>query len=116
MSCKGDAIAQIDRFLNLTDTQKLIYKERLDVAELLIKKNKAYGNSFANPANIFCKLSAEDQVNCRIDDKLNRIAKGEDKEAVLEDTELDLVGFIILKRVLRKLTGATGAEREGLKE
>jgi len=103
MSCKADAIANIDRFINLTDTQKLIYNECMEVADLLIRKNKTYGNSFANPANIFCKLPAEDQINVRIDDKLNRIAKGEDLGAVPEDTELDLVGYLVLKRVLRKL-------------
>lgn len=102
MSCKEQAIAQIDHFINLTDTQKLIYNECLDVAELLIKKNRAYGNSFANPANIFCKLPAEEQINVRIDDKLNRIAKGEDKNSVPEDTEIDLIGYLVLKRVLRK--------------
>lgn len=114
MSCKGDAIANIDRFINLTGTQKLIYKECLDVADLLIKKNKAYGNSFAQPANIFCKLPAEEQINVRIDDKLNRIAKGEDKEAVPEDTEFDLIGYLVLKRVLRKSTGVTTTEKEAI--
>ena len=87
---------------DLTSTQKLINSECMQVADLLIKKNKAYGNSFAEPANIFCKLSAEDQINCRIDDKLSRIKKGQDKDAVPEDTELDLIGYLILKRVLSK--------------
>jgi hypothetical protein len=80
---------------------ELIDRECENIKSLLIAKNKAYGNSFAAPANIFCKLSAEDQINVRIDDKLNRIAKGNDKEAVPEDTELDLIGYLILKRVLR---------------
>jgi hypothetical protein len=101
MSCKEEALKQIDRFINLTGVQKLIYNECMNVADLLIKKNKAYGNSFAEPINIFSKCSPEEQLNTRIDDKLNRIAKGSDKEAVPEDTELDLIGYLILKRVLR---------------
>ena len=82
-------------------TIELIDRECENIKALLIAKNKAYGNSFQEPINIFCKLSAEDQINCRIDDKLNRIKKGQDKEAVPEDTELDLIGYLILKRVLR---------------
>jgi 4-diphosphocytidyl-2C-methyl-D-erythritol kinase len=82
-------------------TIELIDRECENIKALLIAKNKAYGNSFAEPINIFCQLSAEDQINVRIDDKLNRIKKGQDKEAVPEDTELDLIGYLILKRVLR---------------
>ena len=87
----------------LTDTQKLIYNECMEVADLLIKKNKAYGNSFAEPIGIFSKLPPTEQIKVRIDDKLNRIAKGEQTEQVPEDTELDLIGYLILSRVLRRL-------------
>lgn len=83
-------------------TIELISKECDEIKELLIAKNKAYGNSFMFPANVFCKLDAIEQINVRIDDKINRIAKGQDKEAVPEDTEMDLIGYLILKRVLRK--------------
>jgi len=47
---------------------------------------------------IICK-----KCGCTIDDKLNRIAKGEQTEKVPEDTELDLIGYLILSRVLRRL-------------
>jgi hypothetical protein len=82
---------------------ELIDSECQNIAEMLKAKNKAYGNSFAEPSNIFCKLSAMDQLNVRIDDKLNRIAKGQNLEAVQEDTILDLIGYLILKRVLGRL-------------
>jgi len=82
---------------------ELIDTECENIKALLIAKNKAYGNSFAQPANIFCKLSAEEQINVRIDDKLNRIAKGKQTEDVPEDTEIDLIGYLILKRVLRRI-------------
>ena len=85
-------------------TIELISKECDEIKELLIAKNKAYGNSFSEPINIFCKLSAEDQINCRIDDKLNRIKKGQNTEYVPEDTEKDLIGYLNLKRVLRSKT------------
>jgi hypothetical protein len=87
-------------------TIELIDRECENIKALLIAKNKAYGNSFADPINIFCKLSAEDQINVRIDDKLNRIKKGQETDLVPEDTELDLIGYLILKRVLRhEVTG-----------
>jgi hypothetical protein len=82
-------------------TIELIDRECENIKALLIAKNKAYGNSFAEPINIFCQLSAEDQINVRIDDKLNRIKKGQDTDLVPEDTIIDLIGYLILKRVLR---------------
>jgi hypothetical protein len=86
----------------MTNVQQLIKQECDSIAELLIRKNAAYGNSFAEPINIFSKCSADEQLNVRIDDKLNRLAKGKQTEQVPEDTELDLIGYLILRRVLRK--------------
>jgi hypothetical protein len=84
------------------DVRELISQECDSIKDLLLKKNDAYGNSFMFPANIFCKLSAKEQLCCRIDDKLNRIAKGQNTNEVQEDTEKDLIGYLILKRVLNK--------------
>jgi len=81
-------------------TIELIDKECENVKSLLIAKNKAYGNSFQEPINIFSQATAQEQINIRIDDKLNRIKKGQDKDAVPEDTILDLIGYLILLRVL----------------
>lgn len=70
------------------------------IRELLIAKNASYGNSFAEPLRVFAKgVSTRDQVNVRIDDKLSRIARGNDYGE--EDTELDLIGYLILKRLLK---------------
>jgi hypothetical protein len=82
---------------------ELIDTECQNLAEMLKAKNRAYGNSFADPANIFCKLPAMEQLKVRIDDKLNRIAKGQNLEAVQEDTILDLIGYLVLIRVLHRL-------------
>jgi len=79
---------------------ELIDRECENVKQLLIAKNKAYGNSFQEPINIFSSATAQEQINVRIDDKLNRIKKGQDKENVPEDTILDLIGYLILLRVL----------------
>lgn len=72
-----------------------------EIETLLIEKNKAYGNSFAEPINVFTKADALEQLDVRIDDKLNRIKKGSEFQG--DDTELDLIGYLILKRVLRRV-------------
>lgn len=70
-----------------------------EVEELLIAKNTAYGNSAADPIHIFARVDAMEQINVRIDDKLNRIKKG--REYPGDDTELDLIGYLILKRAVK---------------
>ena len=75
-----------------------ILEECLDIAELLITKNKSYGSSYIHPINIFSKSEPKEQLYIRIDDKLNRIHKG--KEYASEDTILDLIGYLVLLRTL----------------
>ena len=62
--------------LNMTGTQLEIASICDDVKELLLYKNQNYGNSALEPARIFSKASAVEQLLVRIDDKLNRIHKG----------------------------------------
>jgi hypothetical protein len=73
-----------------------------EVKDLLIRKNDAYGNSFMFPINVFSKATAKEQIFVRIDDKLNRIAKGQNMELVQEDTITDLIGYLVLLKVLDK--------------
>jgi len=80
--------------------QELIEEECGALAAMLVEKNKCYGNSVAEPCNVFATSDAMEQINVRIDDKLNRIKKGE--EYGNEDTEMDLIGYLILKRVVRR--------------
>ena len=84
--------------IELTNTQRMIKKECDQLAALLITKNQAYGNSFAQPINIFSQQPPEEQLAIRIDDKLNRLAKGSTFQS--EDTILDLIGYLVLLRVL----------------
>jgi hypothetical protein len=84
---------------NMTITE-LIDVECQNLAEMLKAKNRAYGNSFADPVRIFSRVTPEEGLNIRIDDKLSRIARGKDAG---EDAELDLIGYLILKRVLRRV-------------
>ena len=78
-----------------------------EIKQFLLSKNAAYGNSAANPMRVFSKVNNIEQLNIRIDDKLSRIARG-DRGFSSEDTELDLIGYLILKRcVLKQNKNAT---------
>jgi hypothetical protein len=82
------------------DIQLLIAGECNALKEMLLEKNKAYGSSFSNPLRIFSKATVDEMINVRLDDKLSRLARG---SMAGEDVELDLMGYLVLKRVLRKL-------------
>ena len=78
------------------------------IRDLLLYKNKMYGNSALEPVRVFSKASPIEQINVRIDDKLSRI-KSSGNSGSDEDTEWDLLGYLILKRVaLRKLATPKG--------
>tara|TARA_Y100000401_G_scaffold54026_1_gene42463 strand:- start:16 stop:381 length:366 start_codon:yes stop_codon:yes gene_type:complete len=70
-----------------------------DIKELLIHKNRKYGNSALKPNRIFSKCSATEQLLVRIDDKLNRIMKGAGLLATDEDVVNDLIGYLVLLKV-----------------
>ena len=70
------------------------------LTELLIAKNKAYGNTAQNPVNIFSKLGSEEAIKARIDDKLMRI-KNKGINDKTEDSVYDLVGYLILLILVR---------------
>lgn len=79
-------------------TAEQIIEEANAVRDLLLQKNKAYGDSALKPANIFARGSATENIACRIDDKLMRIKnKGFNDET--EDTIQDLIGYLILLKI-----------------
>jgi len=55
---------------------------------------------------IFSRAGPLEQLNVRIDDKLSRVARGHEHAG--DDTELDLIGYLVLRRVAR-----LAAEEEG---
>ena len=70
-----------------------------EIKELLIHKNRKYGNSALQPNRIFSKCSATEQLLVRIDDKLNRIMKGAGLLATDEDVVNDLIGYLVLLKI-----------------
>lgn len=82
------------------DAQALIREECDALCEMLLAKNRAYGNSALDPVRVFSRASSVEQLLVRIDDKLSRLARG---SAAGEDVEQDLLGYLILLRVARRL-------------
>ncbi len=76
-----------------------ILDECLEIATMLIEKNRAYGNSALKPVRIFSRASSEEQLLVRIDDKLSRLARG---SAAGEDVVADLIGYLVLLRIARR--------------
>ena len=70
-----------------------------DIKELLIHKNRKYGNSALKPCRVFSKASPVEQLLVRIDDKLNRIMKGAGLLANDEDVVNDLIGYLVLLKI-----------------
>ena len=85
--------------MTMTKTQEEISSVCNDIKELLLYKNKQYGDSALNPSRIFSKASAVEQLLVRIDDKLNRIKKGAGLVGEDEDVIQDLIGYLILLKI-----------------
>lgn len=73
------------------------YTER--ISDLLIDKNKKYGNSALNPVRVFSSSDTEEQIKVRIDDKLSRIKSSQYNED--EDVIDDLIGYLVLLKAKR---------------
>jgi len=76
-----------------------IWKVCHEIAQMLIEKNIAYGNSALDPVRIFSKAGPREQLHVRIDDKLNRLMKGTDYPG---DNDIDdLIGYLVLLKIAK---------------
>ena len=88
------------------EMRKRIELKCLEIAKMLLEKNKSYGNSISDPINVFSNLNPIQQVELRIDDKLKRIKNnsvGIDHKFKHEDSTFDLIGYLILYEILKDL-------------
>lgn len=83
------------------NAQDLIADVCDEIKALLLEKNRRYGNSALQPMRVFSKADPIEQINVRLDDKLSRVlaAQADDEE----DAEFDLLGYLVLKRVAKRL-------------
>ena len=98
----ADAIARLGGKLSAANVRGLIVAECRELEALLLEKNEKYGNSSLAPKRIFSKLGPIEQLKVRIDDKISRISTGHGED-LDEDTIKDLLGYLILYRVARRL-------------
>lgn len=96
--------------INITDEQfyESIREECKALGEMLITKNRMYGNAILRSPNVFSKTTPLDKVNDRLDDKLSRVMSGQEDDT--EDAKLDIAGYLVLERVIRTVMGNAGRE------
>ena len=89
-----------------------VYQVLSEITKMLIAKNQKYGNSAIEPLGIFSDLSPEEGLKVRIDDKLKRIKNGSlDKDD--EDVINDLIGYLVLLKILHKKDHPNEALKKG---
>ena len=76
-----------------------VWDTLMGIYHMLSEKNRKYGDAALNPARIFSKADATEQIKVRIDDKLNRIKNAQDDDT--EDAVKDLTGYLILFMIAR---------------
>jgi hypothetical protein len=67
------------------------------IKELLLEKNRKYGDSALNPVRVFSKSDSMEQIRVRIDDKLSRLRNQQADED--EDVIDDLIGYLVLLKI-----------------
>ena len=85
--------------MKMLDTQRQIIQICDSIKNLLLDKNRKYGDSALNPSRIFSKTNAIEQLYVRIDDKLSRISRGVGLAATDEDVINDLIGYLVLLKI-----------------
>lgn len=80
-----------------TKTEQDIKRVTKQVSDLLIAKNRSYGDSALHPIRIFSKSNNVEQLLARIDDKLSRIHNG---TGFPGDNDVDdLIGYLIMLKI-----------------
>ena len=71
-----------------------IFDQGMSIIIMLLEKNISYGNSALSPLSIFSNNNAGEQLDVRIDDKLNRIKNA---QGFAGDNDIDdLIGYLVL--------------------
>lgn len=97
---------ELEEYLRDTGQKPLVSMEQKIIAHcdeiksILLLKNKCYGNSASEPIRVFSKSDPLEQMRVRIDDKLSRIMRGTEYPG--DDTILDLIGYLVLYRILKE--------------
>lgn len=81
-----------------------------NVEQMLLAKNRKYGDAALAPLRILSKSSPSEQIRIRMDDKLSRLMSGQNDED--EDVMKDLLGYLLLDQIAkyREQTGLMQSE------
>ena len=82
------------------ETERDIERIVSEISEMLVAKNRAYGDSALEPVRIFSKTETVEQLYVRIDDKLSRVQGGHEYPG--DDTIKDLIGYLVLLLVAKE--------------
>jgi hypothetical protein len=82
------------------ETEDQIDRVMREITDMLIAKNRAYGDSALDPVRVFSKSDAIEQIYVRIDDKLSRVKRGHEYPG--DDTIFDLVGYLVLLLIAKE--------------
>jgi hypothetical protein len=77
----------------MTKTQIQIHKTSNSLRDLLVYKNKKYGDSALHPIKVFSKIDAGNSLCQRADDKISRI---QNSEELRKNDVADLIGYMLL--------------------
>ena len=61
--------------------------------DVVLEKNRRYGDSALSPINVFSKLSAGESIKTRLDDKISRIKNSSE---LRKNDCCDIVGYMVL--------------------
>jgi len=78
---------------NIQGSQGRIRQVAESIRDLVLEKNKRYGDSALTPVNVFSKLDAGSSIKVRLDDKLSRIINSEE---LRRNDVADVMGYLIL--------------------
>jgi hypothetical protein len=81
----------------MTETQEKTTQVFNSLRDMVIEKNKRYGDAALSPKKIFSKLEPGEGIKVRIDDKLRRILNHQGE--IRKNDSADLMGYLALLAV-----------------
>lgn len=79
------------------ERDKIIEKTVESIKQTLLEKNRRYGNSTADPINVFSGLNSKEGIYQRLDDKLKRIKTNREAGSPPRKNDVfDTIGYLAL--------------------
>lgn len=72
-----------------------------ELERFLLIKNERYGDAALNPQQLFSRGTANDKIDIRMDDKLNRIINSDTQN---KNDFVDFTGYLVLKCIAKEWT------------